>query len=335
MAGESLVGDILRNYTERSSLWQQSSSYPNFPLSLAQNEDTYTQAVVKNIIFSLIGDLEVLDHWGRDPLPTPNGFEEAYNPDYFAEYDGFPFLLVEVKKPGANDDDLEGDQRKLPCMQKLMIDHMLNAGVNAPAVVGFLIRGAFELPRNNLQLSLLCPGLGPLQLVHEVILKTLSAIKARDSSRSMRARWRRPSYYVKGNRIPTPKVVIDEIAEPTAQETLFPLLAATEADKKIFSGWLMFNGILGVMGPSLLISSSLGAQSHADFCLFSLAVLPPLPVFAMLVVANELQTWQYNALQVMQNENLEALKPSSAKTVHLVDLFEAPLPAVAIDQDRH
>ncbi|KAG0360732.1 hypothetical protein BGZ54_009408 [Gamsiella multidivaricata] len=195
--GESLAANILRYYTERPSLWQQSTSYPIPPRSLAQNEDTYTQAIMKNIIFGVVGDLDVLDHWSQDPLPTPAGFEEAYYPDYFAEYDGFPLLIVDIKKSGANDDDLEEDQRILPCMQKLMIDRMLDAGVMAPIVVGFLIR---------------CP----LQLAHEVVLRTLTAIKARDSNCSMRAKWRRPSYYVEGNRIPTPKAVIDEDVDPTA-----------------------------------------------------------------------------------------------------------------------
>ncbi|KAF9090488.1 hypothetical protein BGX27_002235, partial [Mortierella sp. AM989] len=217
---QSLVGDILRNYTENASLWQQSSSYPGArSLPLKQNEDTYTQDVVRNIIVSLISDMEMLDHWGRDPLPTPNGFEEEYNPDFFAEYDGFPIFLVEIKKPGAGDSDLEGDRRKLPCMQKLMLDRMLTAGVVDPTVVGFLIKdsrceisvmsldnealyilrpvGALELPRNNLQLSLLCPGLGPLQLTHDIVSKTLAAIKTRSGRYSTKARWRRPSYYVK------------------------------------------------------------------------------------------------------------------------------------------
>ncbi|KAF9111268.1 hypothetical protein BGX27_005160 [Mortierella sp. AM989] len=81
------------------------------------------------------------DHWGRDPLPTPNGFEEEYNPDFFAEYDGFLIFLVEIKKPGASDSELEGDRRKLPCMQKLMLDRMLTAGVADPTVVGFLVKG--------------------------------------------------------------------------------------------------------------------------------------------------------------------------------------------------
>lgn len=76
-------------------------------------------------------------------MPTPTGFEEVYNPDYFGEYDGFPVMMVEIKKPGATDDDTEGDQRRLPCMQKLMLDRMLSAGVEDPKVIGFLIRREF------------------------------------------------------------------------------------------------------------------------------------------------------------------------------------------------
>ncbi|KAG0341318.1 hypothetical protein BG000_009558 [Podila horticola] len=53
---------------------------------------------------------------------------------------GFPIVIVEIKKPGAMDDDIEGDQRRLPCIQKLMLDRMLSAGFKDPKVVGFLIR---------------------------------------------------------------------------------------------------------------------------------------------------------------------------------------------------
>jgi len=81
----------------------------------------------------------------RDPLPTPTGFDEVYDPDYFGEYHGYPILIVEIKKPGATDDDLQGDQRRLPCMQKLILDRMLSAGVKDPKVVGFLIRREFLL----------------------------------------------------------------------------------------------------------------------------------------------------------------------------------------------
>ncbi|KAF9569200.1 hypothetical protein EC968_002671 [Mortierella alpina] len=108
---------VLRHYTERPNLWQQSTSYPMQSSSLAQNEDTYTHAIIKGIILSVVGDLELLDHWSRDPLPTPAGFEAMYTPDYFGEYDGYPLMIVEIKKPGTTDDDLEGDRRKLPCMR--------------------------------------------------------------------------------------------------------------------------------------------------------------------------------------------------------------------------
>ncbi|KAI8601566.1 hypothetical protein EDD21DRAFT_353557 [Dissophora ornata] len=67
-------------------------------------------AIVKNIIFSLVGDLEVLDHCSRCEVSLMSLDHEA---------------LYVVKSVGA-----------------------------------------FELPRNNLQLGLLYPGLGPLQLVH-------------------------------------------------------------------------------------------------------------------------------------------------------------------------
>jgi hypothetical protein len=78
---------------------------------------------------------------GRDPLPTPHGFEELYFPDYFAEFDGLPLFVVEIKKPGAVNDNLEGDKRKVPCMMKLVLDTLLNVGVSAPSVLGLQIRG--------------------------------------------------------------------------------------------------------------------------------------------------------------------------------------------------
>ncbi|KAF9573659.1 hypothetical protein BGW38_008401, partial [Lunasporangiospora selenospora] len=76
----------------------------------------------------------------RDLLPTPHGFEELYFPDYFAEFDGLPLFVVEIKKPGAVDDDLEGDRRKVPCMMKLVLDTLLTVGVSAPSVLGLRIR---------------------------------------------------------------------------------------------------------------------------------------------------------------------------------------------------
>ncbi|KAG0260528.1 hypothetical protein BG011_001849, partial [Mortierella polycephala] len=160
---DCIVTAVLLSYTERPGLWKQVSSHPASLPSLPQNEDTYTQSIVKSIIFGIVGDLDVVDHWSRDPLPTPHGFEELYFPDYFAEFDNLPLFVVEIKKPGAMDEDLEGDQRKLPCMMKLVLDNILDAGVLAPSVIGLLIKGVFELPKNNLQLGLLCPAIGPLK----------------------------------------------------------------------------------------------------------------------------------------------------------------------------
>ncbi|KAG0376254.1 hypothetical protein BGX24_008024 [Mortierella sp. AD032] len=54
-------------------LWKQVSSHPTPWQFLGQNEDTYTQSVVRNIILGIVGDLDVVDHWSRDPLPLPMG----------------------------------------------------------------------------------------------------------------------------------------------------------------------------------------------------------------------------------------------------------------------
>jgi len=77
----------------------------------------------------------------RDPLPTPKGFEETYQPDFFAERDGFPFIVVEVKKPHADPTILHQDARKVPHMMKLAIDRMILAGIKDPYVIGLLVQG--------------------------------------------------------------------------------------------------------------------------------------------------------------------------------------------------
>ncbi|KAF9961534.1 hypothetical protein BGZ72_003372 [Mortierella alpina] len=102
---DSIASAILLSYTVRPGLWQQNSSHPASMSSLSQNEDTHTQSIVKSIIFGIIRDLDVVDHC-RDPLPTHHGFEELYFPNYFAEFDNIPLFVVEIKKPGAVDDDL-------------------------------------------------------------------------------------------------------------------------------------------------------------------------------------------------------------------------------------
>ncbi|KAI8599563.1 hypothetical protein EDD21DRAFT_445262 [Dissophora ornata] len=85
-------------------LWQNASRHS------LENEDTYTEMVVKSIVFGVLGDLDSADHWSRDPLQTPRGFEEKYLPDYFSEKDGLPFLIAEVKKPPSQDGRAQGQE---------------------------------------------------------------------------------------------------------------------------------------------------------------------------------------------------------------------------------
>ncbi|KAF8948743.1 hypothetical protein BGZ47_002716 [Haplosporangium gracile] len=89
------------------------------------------------VVVALLQDLNVVDHC-RDALPTPRGFEEVYQADYFAECEGFSVCVVEIMKPDAKDDPLEGDARKLPNMLKLSLDRLLDAGVESPAI-GLLV----------------------------------------------------------------------------------------------------------------------------------------------------------------------------------------------------
>ncbi|KAG0351579.1 hypothetical protein BC939DRAFT_508362 [Gamsiella multidivaricata] len=230
----TLLGDLLRAYTIRPGLWQDPSArFIDLPL-LPKNEDTYMEVVVKNIIIGVFGDLDIVDHWSRDPLPTPRGFEEAYYPDYYAEKANLPFIVVEVKKPEANASSLKSDKHKLPCMMKIMLDQLLAGGVQDPVVIGYLIQashchiffmaleyealylcklvGSFALPRNNLQLGLLLPALGALHVAHDTARKTLAAIERRtNAGNNMKNKWQRPSYYVKGIRIPAPLPSADDL----------------------------------------------------------------------------------------------------------------------------
>ncbi|KAG0247918.1 hypothetical protein BG011_000729 [Mortierella polycephala] len=145
----NLIGDLLRAYTTRPGLWQDPSVCIFDPPLLPKNEDTYMEVVVKSVIIGVVGELDVVDHWSRDPLPTSQGFEEAYYPDYYAEKANLPFMVVEVKKPEANANSLENDKRKLPCMMKIMLDQLLADGVQDPVVIGFLVNGMCHvLPAN-------------------------------------------------------------------------------------------------------------------------------------------------------------------------------------------
>ncbi|KAG0266048.1 hypothetical protein BG011_003486 [Mortierella polycephala] len=221
----TLTSEMLQVFTYRPHLWQDPSFEVPTPLSLAKNEDTYLECNVKAIIFSVLGNLDITDHWTRDPLPTPQGFEEMYIPDYYGEKSGLPFMVVEVKRPEIRDDRLESDKRKLPSMMKIMLDRLLSNGVKDPVVIGILVSasrcnvlimaleyealylckkvGSFELPKNNLQLGLLLPALGPLHFIQGLATEMVAAIENRASNeKNTVRRLRRPSYYIKGIRIP-------------------------------------------------------------------------------------------------------------------------------------
>ncbi|KAF9583222.1 hypothetical protein BGW38_009996 [Lunasporangiospora selenospora] len=163
---------------------------------------TVAKPTTSEIVLLMDFPIFAATHSSRDSLPTPHGFEELYFPDYFAEFDNLSLLVVEIKKPGAVDDDLDDDQLKLPCMMKLALDAILDAGVLEQSVVRLLIRGSrcevssissdnealfiyksigvFELPKNNLQLGLLCPAIGPLKFArYDVVLQTIISMAAR------------------------------------------------------------------------------------------------------------------------------------------------------------
>ncbi|KAF9426782.1 hypothetical protein BGZ76_002597 [Entomortierella beljakovae] len=140
LSSGTLIEEILRSFTSRSNLWKSCSE-----ANLQSNEDTYIQHAIKHIIIGILGDLDVNDHWTRDKLPTPRGYEEQYFTDYFAEVSGLPFFVVEVKKPEVEDEDvLSEDKRKLPSMMKLMLDQLLKAGVIDATVVSFLFAGMYS-----------------------------------------------------------------------------------------------------------------------------------------------------------------------------------------------
>ncbi|KAF9135696.1 hypothetical protein BGW39_001095 [Mortierella sp. 14UC] len=235
---QSMSWQLLNAYTRRPGLWQTPESFPSATQLLGLNEDSYIENAVKGIVHAIVGDLEVIDHWGRDPFPTPPLFDEQYFPDYFAELDGFPFVVAEVKKPG---DVLQGilrnDERKVPSLLKLALDRMLEAGIVEPKAIGILVQdsrclvsvqtlekeavyldreiGLFQIPTSNIQLGLLLAAISPLSTARDIVKQTYEAIEGRsgqviDSTKP----WRRPSYHLKAVRIPTPIVpIIDDDKE--------------------------------------------------------------------------------------------------------------------------
>ncbi|KAF9932170.1 hypothetical protein BGZ65_004575 [Modicella reniformis] len=215
---ECITAELLLAYSSTSALWQN-------PSTLATNEDTYIQQSVRAILVGAFGALNFHRHWTRE-FPVPAGYEEPLYPNFFAERDKLPCVVVEVKSPAADLEAAAADSRKLPLMMKLALNQLLAAGVQDPVVVGLLVQnnrcevmsldlsyealyipkvlGTFELPRNKYQLPLLLPGLGPLEAAKELADKTLSAIMKRPRRRKNYRNhpFVRPSYYVHGIKIP-------------------------------------------------------------------------------------------------------------------------------------
>ncbi|KAG0230141.1 hypothetical protein BGW42_001128 [Actinomortierella wolfii] len=173
----SLAGDIVIEYTATNALWQDRTL-------LAQNEDTYIKRSVMPMIDAVFGSLDVIQHWQRDQLPVPSGYEEVLQPDFFAEVDHLCFAIMEVKKPNMTTADIEDQTRKLPCMMKIALNMLIDRNVIDPTVLGFLVSdnicevftmtleheaiyipkslGRFRLPQDRLDIPALLLALGPL-----------------------------------------------------------------------------------------------------------------------------------------------------------------------------
>ncbi|KAF9956310.1 hypothetical protein BGZ72_002849 [Mortierella alpina] len=213
-----LAGDILTSYTATNALWQNSTQ-------LSQNEDTYIKQAVMPIIDAVFGSLELLQHWQRDPLPVPNGYEEVLQPDFFAEVDQLCFAIMEVKKPKMTKEEIEADTRKLPCMMKIALNTLIQGNVKEAEVIGFLVNenicevfnmaleheaiyipkslGRFKLPQDRLDMASLLLALSPLQAAKDIASKMIRAIKKRSRLGAGKySPMTRPSYYVYGSNVP-------------------------------------------------------------------------------------------------------------------------------------
>ncbi|KAI7818936.1 hypothetical protein BC939DRAFT_506156 [Gamsiella multidivaricata] len=187
----TVIEEVLKAYTTRPTLWRDLSLQSSAELTPPRNGDTSTDAVVESIIIGVFGGLDAADHWRRYSIPTPQGFEEKYIPDYYAEKVGLPFIVVETFAAGVPEPVVVG---LLICAMTLKYE----------AIYMYETLGEFELPRNNLQLGLLLPALSPLIAIQRVAKTTLEAINNRVIDHDPTARWRRPSYYIRGIKIPAP-----------------------------------------------------------------------------------------------------------------------------------
>ncbi|KAF9406205.1 hypothetical protein BGZ94_003197, partial [Podila epigama] len=219
LKSDSLAGDILTTYTTTNSLWQARTG-------LDQNEDTYIKRSVMPMIDAVFGSLDVVEHWQRDQLPVPRGYEEVLQSDFFGEVDQLCFAFMEVKKPGMSMDDIADDIRKLPSMMKLALNMLIHKNVEDAAVIGFLVNenicevfamnlehealhipkslGRFKLPQDHLDISSLLLALGPLTAAKRIASKMVSAIKRRPLLGAGKySPLTRPSYHIFGSNVPS------------------------------------------------------------------------------------------------------------------------------------
>jgi hypothetical protein len=72
---------------------------------------------------------------------VPTDYEERLYPDFFAEKDGLPFAVLEVKSPDADPDGCDVDVRKVFLLMKLSLNCLFEAGVKDPVILGILVQG--------------------------------------------------------------------------------------------------------------------------------------------------------------------------------------------------
>jgi len=87
--------------------------YEAFAMSSLQNTDWYVLELVSSL--TIISTRVLHLFFGtrtRDRLPTPPGYEELLEPDFYGAVDKHPFVVMEAKTPGAAESDCEDDYRK-------------------------------------------------------------------------------------------------------------------------------------------------------------------------------------------------------------------------------
>jgi hypothetical protein len=76
-----------------------------------------------------------------ESLKMPDGHIEELQPDCIVSVDRLQFFVVEIKTPQKYPKDTMGDELKIHCELKLMLDILLQNGVEDPEVIGFLVQG--------------------------------------------------------------------------------------------------------------------------------------------------------------------------------------------------